>query len=341
MTAPPPSGPVEATLVAVATRGLPGHPEHPPTTLDGGAADELLDRARAERVVGLLDEAAADGSVLVGPAAARRIGEVAVEVAAGTLLVERHTIDTHRLLAAAGVEHRVLKGVAAAHRFGGHPGLRSFADVDLLVRGEALRDAVAALEDAGHRRTQEEWSAAFTARFGKSVTLRSPEGIEVDVHRTFAAGPFGVAGDIAAVWARPAAVVRVGGADLPTLDPSTAFVHACVHAVTGQRATLAGWRDVARILPAADAGAVAEVERALRVEACVTTAVQRAVERLSLGPDAARDHLRSRAVGRLDGAWLARYGPGEHRFRRLTLIGVSAVPTVRGKLAYAWAVARR
>jgi hypothetical protein len=332
---------IERLLAAVAGAGLAGAAAAPPGALDDAAALELLDRARAERVVGLLDGAVAAGAVAVGGDAARRVGDAAVEVASATLVVERHTLDVHAVLDHAGVEHRFLKGSVLAHAFGGDPSSRSFADVDVLVPGAAVDAAVQALLAAGHRRLYPEWRPGFASTFGKSVTLRSAGGIEVDLHRGFAHGPFGVAGPMTAVWQRPAATVAVGGVELPALDPSTAFVHTCVHAVAGQRPTLANLRDVARTLAHADLDDVDDLEGALRVRACVVAAVDLTVQRLALGPDPARDGLRRRAVPRTEQRWLDAYGPRAHRFRHLTLMGLTAVPTVRGKVAYAAAIARR
>lgn len=334
-----------ALLAGVAGHQLAGAAPLPPTNIDDDAAAWLLDRARAERIVGLLDEAVATGVLTLSPAAARRIGDAAAEVAGGCLLVERHTLLVHATLADAGIAHRLLKGVSAAHRFGGRPHQRSFADVDLLVPGPELDRAVSVLESLGHVRTQPEWRPGFAARFGKSVTLRSRAdnlgvAIEVDLHRTLASGPYGLTGDPAVLWQRPAATVAVGGVELPCLDPAAAFVHACVHAVTGQRATLASLRDVARLLSHVETGDVDSVAATLGTTACVTAAVGRSIERLSLGPDPRRDAIATRPIGRRDRAWLARYTAGAHRFRTLALTGVTAVPTVRGKLAYAWALAR-
>ena len=334
------AAPAGDLLLAIAARGLPGATGIPATRLDDDEAAALLDRARSERIVGLLDDAVAAGAPEVQADAARRIGLAAVEVASGRLLVERHTLSVHDLLVGMGIADRFLKGTTAAHRFGGDPSLRSFADVDVLVRGADVEATVTALLGAGHRRLQADWKPGFAATYGKSVTLRSEDGIEVDVHRTFASGPFGLAGDIATVWEHTHATVVVGGVDLPCLDPATAFVHACVHAVTGQRPTLASLREVARILPNAGDADIEVVERELRVAACTTAAVRLAVERLALGPDERRDRLASRSISRLHQAWLGQYRQGAHRFRRVALIGVTAVPTMRGKLAYAWALAR-
>jgi hypothetical protein len=278
--------------------------------------------------------------VAVPDDAVAAIGDAAVAAAAGCLLVERHALAVHRLLDDAGVDHRFLKGFTAAHRFGGDPAWRTFVDVDVLVPGHRLDEVVAALESAGHRRLQPEWRPGFAARYGKSVTLRSDDGIEVDLHRVLASGPFGLVAGPGPLWAAPPAVVEVGGERLPCLDAAAAFVHACVHAVTGQRPTLSTLRDVARIRTAAPPGAVADLERALGVEACVTSAAALAVERLSLPGDTGLRALGGRPVGRRQRRWLALYAPADHRFRRLALAGATAVPGVRGKLAYAWALAR-
>ena len=53
------------------------------------------------------------------------------------------------LTEATGVAPIVLKGPVIAERLYGAPGLRAYADLDLLVPRRSLRDAVSALRDAG------------------------------------------------------------------------------------------------------------------------------------------------------------------------------------------------
>ena len=53
------------------------------------------------------------------------------------------------MLRRSGLDHRALKGAAVAHLDYPDPALRSFIDVDLLVRAEEWDDAIQVLREAG------------------------------------------------------------------------------------------------------------------------------------------------------------------------------------------------
>ena len=57
---------------------------------------------------------------------------------------------------------------------------------------------------------------------------------QIDVHRTFVAGPFGLTIDLDELF-RSAATVSIGGRELPVLDRESRFLHACFHAALGDR----------------------------------------------------------------------------------------------------------
>jgi hypothetical protein len=301
--------------------------------LDAGAGRELLDAAKPEKLVGLLDQAVADGVVSVPEEVAVEIGEAAVAVAAWCLLVERHTLVVHDLLDVAGIEHRFLKGPTIAHRYEPHAGLRSFVDVDVLVRGDDIAAVVSTLEAHGHHRNQPEFRPGYDATWAKSVTMRASNGIEVDVHRVFASGPFGLRASPAPLWARGPATVVLGGSALPCLDPEATCVQACVHATTGTRTRLSTWRDVARLVLAADAAAVDRLASALGVGACVTRAAQRSWSVLSLVADEEVAQLLLRPISPREQGWLDLYVEKGDDFRALTLAGIRAVPGLRNRAA--------
>ena len=326
-------------VAAIAALGLAGAPV-PPHTLTDDAARELLARCRSQKLVGLLDQALGSDVIAASDDVADEIGAAAVVAASRCLQVERHLLAVHELFDRHDLEHRFLKGATVARRFEAHPALRTFVDVDVLVRGRDVDRAVAVLEATGHERSQPEFRPGFAGRWGKSVTMRVPGGIEVDLHRTLASGPFGVTGDVDALWAQPADLVAIGGVAVPALDPTGAFVHACVHATTGVRAHLATLRDVLRILPRTEREPLDALERALGVEACVTEAVRLAVTTLRVDPTPDAAALAGRPIPARQRRWLDLYSRPDQSFRRLSRAAVGAVPGVGGKLRYAWALAR-
>ncbi|MCP6423258.1 nucleotidyltransferase family protein, partial [Klebsiella pneumoniae] len=71
------------------------------------------------------------------------------------------------------------------------PALRSYGDIDLLVRAGQLAAAVDALAGAGAHRHHAEAHAGFDRRFAKAVGLTGPHGVAIDLHRTLVVGPAG------------------------------------------------------------------------------------------------------------------------------------------------------
>jgi hypothetical protein len=161
--------------------------------------------------------------------------------------LERHLLMALGTLEAAGVDAIVLKGTALAHCVYPDPSLRPFGDIDLLVRNSRWRDALEILAAAGFRRRYREPRPGFTARFGHAALLTNDQNVEIDLHRTLVAGPFGEWIQADELFDRTT-TFRVGGVDLLRLDNTAALAHACVHAALGYRPPLLlPVRDVAQL----------------------------------------------------------------------------------------------
>ena len=80
--------------------------------------------------------------------------------------------------------------------------------------GSRFDEAIALLTAAGGRARYREPRPNFTARFGKGVCVVTTEGLEIDVHRTFVAGPFGLAIDAHDLFAAPE-TIDIGGVAIP------------------------------------------------------------------------------------------------------------------------------
>ena len=100
------------------------------------------------------------------------------------------------------------------------------------MRSEQFDDAVAALARAGHHRRFPQPRPGFDRRFSKGTSFVTDEGTEIDLHRTFAMGPFGLTMKLDDLWAR-ASTFRVGGVDLHALGREERFLHTCFHASLG------------------------------------------------------------------------------------------------------------
>ncbi|MEO7572230.1 MAG: nucleotidyltransferase family protein [Acidimicrobiales bacterium] len=303
------------------------------------AADQvgqLLQRARTHQLVGLLDQAVAEQTLRCDGDDARRIGDRAVEVAGWCVRLERHLLAVHDLFDAHDLPHRFVKGPSVAHRFYPHPGLRTFVDIDVLVPSDRLDDAEGALLGAGHQRNQPDPHPGFSRRYAKSVTLRAGDGVEVDVHRVLADGPFGLRTRPEVVWDRPAADFALGGRAVPTLDPVAALVHACVNAVASyDRVTLASLRDVAQIaqVVADRASQVVELATAMEVGACVAEAFDLASRELPWSPPASLSGVTALPISVRERQWLDSYRRRPSDLRR-TLLGMQALPRLAPKARY-------
>ena len=107
--------------------------------------------------------------------------------------------------------------------------------------------AMAALTACGFGRVAPQLRRGFDGRFGKGTTLVAPDGHELDLHRTFVAGRFGVTVDVDALF-DTATPFDLGDRTLLALGPAERFLHACYHAVLGPRRP--GLRSLRDVFPA-------------------------------------------------------------------------------------------
>ena len=139
----------------------------------------------------------------------------------------------------------VVKGpVLAAHVYD-RADLRSYKDVDVLVRPAELGAAMAALEAAGCTVIDRNWTLLRKRALGE-VHVLTPTGLVVDLHwsllnreklrRTFAAGTD-------AVLDR-SVEVALGGRPVRTLDPFDTVVHLAVHAAMSGGDRLVWLKDI-------------------------------------------------------------------------------------------------
>jgi len=152
------------------------------------------------------------------------------------------------VLESAAVETRVLKGSGVAYLDYADPALRPFIDVDLLIRPHQFDAAVAALVAAGYIRIFPEPRPAFDRRFSKGTSFTAPDGFELDLHRTFVMGPYGLTLDLEELWKR-SQEFDLAGRTLSALGAEERLLHACYHAALGDAPPrLLPRRDIAEML---------------------------------------------------------------------------------------------
>jgi hypothetical protein len=328
----------------VAGYGLPGAARVlPQAALDDETWEAVLAGVSDRRVTGHMVRALDDGAFAANDdqqAAAVEAHERALAVA---LVLERLLLTTVAQLEAAQITPRVLRGSAVAHSVYPEPGLRSFADVDLLVAREDYDAALAVLCARGARRRYQEPRKGFDRRFGKGVCLEIPGGIglEIDLHRTFVAGPFGLAVDTDALFESSTAF-HLGGQEIYGLDPEARFLDSCFHAALGRKQPrLVALRDVAQMTLCAplDVDQVRERCRAWRCGIVVQRAVELAWDAFALvdTPEVVR-WARSHECGQFEERALGAYVSSDRSYARQAVAGLQAVGGVGDRARYAIAL---
>ncbi len=325
------------TLSAVAV-GLPGSAlPRPDAPLSDAVWRVLVQGMRSEHLTGLLLEAVDSG---LWPATdEQRAGllDLHITVLGQTLLLDRTLLDVTRALDEAGIEVRVLKGAAVAHLDYADPGLRAFGDVDLLVRSEDADRLEAVLTGLGARRDQPAARPGFDRKFGKSFTYVLPGGHEIDVHRTFVMGPYGLAVDLDGLWASHA-VFSLGEQALTALPDEARILHAAFGAV------LSDWpprlrprRDLAAMVldGGHDPERVIALAQSWRAEAVLATAINETWQAFRLADVTGLNAWAQRyQIGSRDRRLLALYRRLDPPYSQLALHSLRLVPGLRDKTTF-------
>lgn len=320
-----------AALLAVAGHGLPGAARPFPVE---PLADEswvaLLTAAKAHRVLGQLRAAVDSGRLPVTDGQRQQARGAHRAVLLRVLSLEQHLVSLHDVLG--GIECRVLKGSAYAHLDYPEPALRSFIDLDLLFRPSDFGRAVAVLSAAGFERILAEPRPGFDQRFDKGTTLRG-NGFEIDLHRTFVLGPWGVRVNIDELW-DAGEEFTVGGRALVALSAQNRFLHACYHAALGDwPLRLGSLRDVAQMLPGSLD--VLGRARAWGAQAVVATAVADATRLLGLPSNVPlQDWALSYVPTRREEHWLGLHTQADKTFAAQAIATLPVLPGLRDKAAY-------
>ncbi|MGZ4137570.1 MAG: nucleotidyltransferase family protein, partial [Actinomycetota bacterium] len=234
---------VREYATAVARYGLPG--AEPPPRLEDDAWSLALATLAEEKVLGIATAAADAGWLPLRDDQYEELVARQRRAMEWCLALERRLLDVADAFDTEGIDFIVLKGPALARTVYPDPSWRTFNDLDLLVRTSQWGTACDVLQAGfGWPRRVPEPRPGFDVRFGKAAVFTTTAGLQVDLHRNLAQGPYGV-------WIEPEELFgrttpgKIAGRILPRLDPTAAFLHACVHAVLGDgRRRLIEARDV-------------------------------------------------------------------------------------------------
>lgn len=329
-------------LAAVAGHGLDATHPMPREPLPEPTFAMLLTASGEHRVLGLLGEAVREGAFPVTDRQYALLEDGLTGQHAHGLRIERLLLDAVGALDGAGIDSRVLKGVALAHTVYPGPEWRVFADADLLAPSASFGAAIGVLVTAlDASREVPELRPGFDERFGKEVLLRARGRLELDVHRTFVEGALGVTIELDDLFV-PGDEFRLGSRSLAMLPAPQQLLHAAYAAVLGEQPPrLMSLRDVAQVLlvRAPDADEVVTMARRWRAEAVLARALTSAWAKLALS-----DQPRLLE-------WAASYSPGRrermllesqvapNRAHTRHLAALLVIPGLRDRVAYARALA--
>ncbi len=329
---------------AIAAAGLVGAPADPfPTRpLDAGAWRNLVTSVQLNRVTGLLAAVVHDARLPSTAAQRDEVMQLHAEMMGICLRLESDLLEVTALLESAGVQTIVLKGPSFAHLDYERPDLRFFGDIDLLVRGEHFDSASDTLVASGFQRRFREVRPRFDGRFGKGASFTGASGREVDVHRTFVMGPFGLQIQLGPLWDAGGQHFQLAGRRLRALDHEGRFLHACYHAALGkQEPQLVPLRDLAGMLErASDLDAERWVRRATSWNglSVIARAVATAWSTLALSPTALSVWARSYRPTASERRALRTYLDPRMGYAARSVVALSVVPGLSNKLAFGYAM---
>jgi hypothetical protein len=257
-----------------------------PAVLDAHEASSLLLWTRNERLDGALVGAVAASDVTLPEAAADQARAQHLEAQHRALACEAMALGALDVLGGADVEAWILKGPAVAHLDYPDPAQRSFVDVDLLVARTELLGAVHALEGAGFVRSEPPWARWWERRYARTIVLRSPEGVELDLHAAIVDSYFGVRLDHLALLGPEPDWVTLGGREVRALAAPARLLAAAYAATISWGPQLRLLRDLGYLLTVSqvDWTAAAEIARPADGEAVIAAAIDRCAHETGIDP---------------------------------------------------------
>lgn len=209
------------TALFVASRGWI---ESGPRRLD------VIDVSECENqwLLGLLERGVLEGGVELDDDGAAILERRSRAAAMSAVTLESRGAAAIRSLGEAGIETRLVKGVAIAHLDYDDPADRHFGDVDLLVRGDDVNEAVRILRRQGFHRHYPEPKPGYDEHLGKGVAMENGEQVVIDLHRTLALGYYGTRLPIERLWDDPVPLV-VGDVDALAMSRLDRFLHCAIH----------------------------------------------------------------------------------------------------------------
>jgi hypothetical protein len=255
----------------------------PPEALRGVDLQRVRELARVHRVSGFVADFLARAGV--GGTATDDVRADASQVLVAHLRALADLAAARDVLDTLGVPWAVIKGPVLAEHVYAAPTLRGYTDVDVVVPLGELRPAIGALEAAGARVLEKDWSVAAREVAGE-LNLAMPFGTALDLHwdvlyhgevRDWFRVP------TEELLARRRRVVLGGDIDVPTFDASDTMLHLGLHAARSGAQRLIWLADIDNAIrrDPPDWDVVVDRARRWRIALPVGTALARAARVLS------------------------------------------------------------
>ena len=269
---------------AVAGAGLGSRLPLPDEPVPDPDFEELLGIVGHHRLVGALAELAHAGSFPVTERQLQSLTSHHTDWVRLAIEVERVLLRVDECFSDGGIDFRVLKGAALSHLVYDDPSWRIFTDLDLLVRSDQFDEAVRlARSELGGRQVVPELRPGFDREFGKEALIQVGR-VELDIHRTFVSGPFGLTIGLDELFGSETPF-EVGGRVLPALGALPLFMHACYNLALGDYPVrLCAMRDLLAIRARSnlDTDAITALAHSWRCTGVVQRAAQLTVDTVGL-----------------------------------------------------------
>lgn len=192
---------------------------------------------------------AADGEGVVPGWVMERLRQAYLAATARNMVMLHHAGAILKGLKERGIEAIVLKGLYLVEHVYPQIGLRTFSDLDLLVRKERLAETLRLMQSLGYRLSTWYDPGAQNTDIKHLPPLEKPDHPTIELHWTILEEdePFTI--DVEGLWQR-AAQVNVAGVEALALDLEDLLLHLSMH-FTYQHRLRAGLRnlyDIAEVL---------------------------------------------------------------------------------------------
>ena len=310
------------------------------TTLDDAAWSRLVADIHTHRVIGPMMAAFRRNAVRLTDVQLETLDAIHVENLRRSLVIEHMLLDALPRFDEVGARMLLLKGAALTHLDYDDPADRTFEDADVLVEGECIEALLTVLERDGYIRDLPPRTADWDRRFAKDITLVSPWGPELDLHRTLVAGAFGLWIDLGAVH-RSAIPFTLAGRSMWAMSDAHRALHAAYALVIGENVSrLSHAFDLAKILSGGvDVTQVFDVAETWGAVGVLTEALRRTAD--FFGATSLRDEvvLLGRPVEARLQRWARSTYQAEHGSNTMSLLsGVVALPRMTERVDYVHAL---